>query len=385
MSLTTRIRRFPAPRGESLILLAIATEVAVSLIVRAFADDEPWALALIPLALAPFMLRQRQPVLALVLAIAADAILPADASLILPALVVLYTIARNQPWRAAALGGVLVALVASAAEIAWGHQANTHWVVIGTITQCAAAVALGLYTGARYKVLEGLRERAERLARESELLTARAITDERLRIARELHDVVAHNVSLMVVQAQALGTTTDDEHVLSSTTAIADLGRQAMTEMDHTLKLLRADDTQAPELSPQPGLDNLDALMQQSRNAGLHVDLIIEGDPQQLSRSADLSAFRIIQEALTNVIKHAAGARVSILLAYRSGALELEIIDNGPGSPNGLASNNGAGNGVMGMRERANVFGGTLTAEPRPDHGFAVTATLPYTAPSPSP
>jgi len=328
-------------------------------------------------------LRQRQPVLALVLAIAAAAILPANASLILPALVVLYTIARSQPWRAAALGGVLVALVASVAEIAWGHQANTHWVVIGTITQCAAAVAIGLYTGARYKVLEGLRERAERLARESELLTARAVTEERLRIARELHDAVAHNVSLMVVQAQALGATARDEHVSASTDAIADLGRQAMTEMNQTLKLLRANDTQEPELSPQPGLGNLDVLVQQSRNAGLHVDLIIDGEPHQLSPSVDLSAFRIIQEALTNVIKHAAGARVSITLAYRPRGLELEIVDNGPSSPNGLASDNGAGSGVMGMRERANLFGGTLTAEPRPDHGFAVTATLPYVEPSP--
>lgn len=381
MSLTTRIRRLPAPLGESLILLALATGVTVSLIVRTIADDEPWALALLLLALPPFLLRRRQPFVALPMAVAADLILPGENGLMLPVLVVLYTIARNQPWRTAAVIGVAVALLASVAEIAWGEPLKDHGAVgavTGAIAQCAAAVALGLYTGARYKVLEGLRERADRLARERELLTAQAITEERLRIARELHDVVAHNVSLMVVQAQALSATAGDDRVSESTDKIADLGRQAMAEMNRTLKLIRANQAEAPELSPHPGLADLDGLLEQSRTAGLEVELTVEGDPRGLSQSADLSAFRIIQEALTNVIKHAAGARVSITLCYRATELSLQIIDSGTGVPLDLPSSGAAGHGVMGMRERATVFGGTLTAEPGTDQGFAVTATLPY-------
>jgi MYXO-CTERM domain-containing protein len=385
MSLTTRIRRLSAPLGESLILLALAVGVAVSLVVRAFVDDEPWALALILLALAPFLLRRRQPLAALLLALMADAILPADNGLILPALVVLYTIARNQQWRIAALSGGIVALVASVAQIASGQQVKAHGapaVVTSIVAQCGAAVALGLYTGARYKVLEGLRERADRLARERELLTAQAITAERLRIARELHDVVAHSVSLMIVQAQALSATAGDESVTASTDAIADLGRSAMSEMNRTLKLLRADETEAPQLSPQPSLADLDDLLEQSRAAGLEVELTVAGDARPLSQSADLSAFRIIQEALTNVIKHAAGARVTIIVSYRPFELGLEIINSGTGISLDPTGNGTAGHGVTGMRERATVFGGTLTAEPRPDQGFAVTATLPYTTPA---
>ena len=155
-----------------------------------------------------------------------------------------------------------------------------------------------------------------------------------------------------------------------------------MAEMNRTLKLIRASEAEAPDLSPHPGLADLDGLLEQSRTAGLEVELIVEGDPLELSQSADLSAFRIIQEALTNVIKHAAGARVSITLSYGATELGLQIIDSGTGAPLDSPSSGAAGHGVMGMRERATVFGGTLTAEPHTDQGFAVTATLPYTTPA---
>src|SRR4029077_16497983 len=142
----------------------------------------------------------------------------------------------------------------------------------------------------------------ERLDRERELLADRAVAQERIRIAQELHDIVAHNVSLMVVEAQALGATLDDPRVTESTHAIADLGRQAMTEMHTTLRLPRSDDD-APDLSPQPGLAQLERLLEQLRRAGLEVELTIEGQPRRLTQGVDLSAYRIIQEALTNVVK----------------------------------------------------------------------------------
>jgi signal transduction histidine kinase len=164
--------------------------------------------------------------------------------------------------------------------------------------------------------------------------------------------------------------------VMQSTDAIADLGRQAMSEMHTTLRLLRGNG-EAPELAPQPGLDQLERLLEQLRRAGLEIELAVEGQPHQLARSVELSAFRIIQEALTNVVKHAAGASTKVTLAYKSRALELTIVDRWNGSRPPLTGPPSAGHGVIGMRERAALFGGTLTTKVLPD-GFQVTATLPY-------
>jgi signal transduction histidine kinase len=248
--------------------------------------------------------------------------------------------------------------------------------VIGFGVQCVAVAAIGLFVGGRGATLAALRERAERLDRERELLADRAVAEERVRIAQELHDVVAHNVSLIVVKAQALGATVPDERVTDATDGIADLGRQAMAEMHRTLKLLRTSDDSAAR-APQPGLANLDKLLEQSRAAGLDVRLAIEGEPRELSQSLDLSAFRIVQEALTNVLKHASHARASVTVGYRPQALELTVVDSGNGTPAASVAPSG-GHGLVGMRERAAMFGGTLTARPRDDRGFEVNAVLPY-------
>jgi signal transduction histidine kinase len=180
------------------------------------------------------------------------------------------------------------------------------------------------------------------------------------------------------VKAQALGATANDEHVSEGTDAIADLGRQAMTEMHATLRLLRADDSGAPELSPQPGLAQLERLVDQLRGAGLEIELTIEGEPRPLAQSVDLSAFRILQEALTNVVKHAAGARTKVIVVYRAEGVELTVVDSeGEVRTTALPPQRSDGHGVIGMRERAALFDGTLTTEALPD-GFRVTATLPY-------
>ena len=149
-----------------------------------------------------------------------------------------------------------------------------------------------------------------------------------------------------------------------------------MTEMHTTLRLLRADD-EMPELSPQPGLAQLERLVEQSRGAGIDIELTIEGEPRALPAGVDLSAFRIVQEALTNVVKHAAGASTKVTLAYRAQGVELTIIDTDDEARVVLLKEPSAGHGVIGMRERAALFGGTLIAEPLPG-GFRVTATLPY-------
>ncbi|MBV9338769.1 MAG: two-component sensor histidine kinase, partial [Solirubrobacterales bacterium] len=226
--------------------------------------------------------------------------------------------------------------------------------------------------------MAALRDRAERLERERELLTQQAVAEERVRLANELHDVVAHNVSLIVVQAQALGATAHDQAVTAATDGIAALGRQAMADMHRTLKLLRTGGDDAAVRAPQPGLSNLDRLLEQSRAAGLDIDVTIEGHPRTLAEGLDLSAFRIVQEALTNVIKHSRRAHTRVLVGYRPDALQL-VITNDP-SPNGgeAPQISGAGHGLIGMRERAALFGGTLVAQPTAKNGFQVSATLPY-------
>ena len=148
-----------------------------------------------------------------------------------------------------------------------------------------------------------------------------------------------------------------------------------MTEMHRRLKLLRGGDDQA-QRAPQPGLADLDGLLERSRAAGLRVDLTVEGEPRPLSQTVDLSAFRIVQEALTNVLKHAGGADTTVVLTYHAAALELTVTDSGDGAPDHAPTP--GGHGLIGMRERAALFGGTLTAGPRAGHGFEVRAQLPY-------
>ncbi len=251
--------------------------------------------------------------------------------------------------------------------------------MINPVLYSAVVGALGLYVGSRRAGMEALRERAERLDRERELLAERAVAEERVRIAQELHDVVAHNVSLIVVQAQALGATVPDERVTEATTGIADLGRHAMSEMHRTLELLRANEDEAAQRGPQPGLGDLEELLERARAAGVRVQLAVEGEPRPLSQSVDLSAYRIVQEALTNVVKHAGRADTTVTLGYRPDGLELTITDSGGAAPNANARGPSAGgHGLIGMRERAAMFGGTLTAAPRDDDGFEVRGMLPY-------
>jgi signal transduction histidine kinase len=375
-------RQLAAKRSDLLLAIGMAIPVVGSLVAAAIRDHRPAYLLLSLAALAPIFLRRDRPVAALLLAVAVAVVMPDNRALLLPVMAVLYTIAAGAPWRDAAAGGALATVVVITAGVGWGTGTATDHggllgYAIGSAASFAAAVALGLYVGARRRVLEGLRERAERLDRERELLADRAVAQERVRIAQELHDIVAHNVSLMVVKAQALGATASDHRVSDSTDAIADLGRQAMTEMHMTLKLLRADDAETPELTPQPGLAQLERLIEQSRGAGLEIELTVEGQPRLLAQGVDLSAFRIIQEALTNVRKHAAGASTKVTIVYRTDGVQLTIIDSDDEVHAQLLPETSDGHGVIGMRERATLFGGTLTTEALPG-GFKVTATLPY-------
>ena len=224
-----------------------------------------------------------------------------------------------------------------------------------------------------------LRARAVELEHEREERLLIAAAEERARIARELHDVVAHSVSVMVVQSQAAQRVLEDDvdatrDVLQS---IETTGRQALTELRRLLGLLRENDD-GPTLEPQPSLQYLDELLTQIRDAGLAVDLKVEGTPTALPQGVDLSAYRIVQEGLTNTLKHAEADRASVLVRYAPSELQIEISDDGRRSAQPGA--NGDGHGLVGMRERVALYGGELRAGRGEGGGYVVRARLPLGA-----
>lgn len=224
-----------------------------------------------------------------------------------------------------------------------------------------------------------LEDRAERLERERDAQAQIAAAAERARIARELHDVVAHNVSVMVVQADGATYAMDDdpEAARMALEAIAQTGRTALVEMRRMLGVLRSADD-AGGYAPQPGIEQLGDLLEQVRAAGLAVTLTVEGVPREMPTGLALGVYRIVQESLTNTRKHGGPvAKATVALVYTEDCLVLRIADNGRGV---MAPGDGAGHGMVGMRERVNVFGGTLDAGPRAGGGYAVEAVLPFAA-----
>jgi signal transduction histidine kinase len=220
--------------------------------------------------------------------------------------------------------------------------------------------------------------RLERAEAEHDAATRRAVELERARIASELHDVVTHNVSVMVVQAgaarQVLGRSPADAR--DAMLAIEASGRNAMTELRHLLSLLTPDRTGEDELRPQPGLDDVPALVACVRAAGPAVELTITGTSAPLPPGLDLAAYRVVQEALTNVIKHAGDARTLVLISW-SAELEIAVSDDGRGTGHSA----GHGRGLIGLRERAAIYGGSLDAGPRPGGGWRVRARFPLERP----
>jgi signal transduction histidine kinase len=342
------------------LTLLVALLVLPGTIVDAEKDGEALeAAAFGAAAVLPLLARRRWPLVTLAWITVFAVLTPVDGAFALPLMVALYTIGSRRSWETT-IGAAGSVVLVGVAYLAVGGPEFSSGDLLSLALLCLVASGVGLYIGARREGLVAQRQRA--------------VADERLRIAQELHDVVAHSVSLIVVQAQALGATSDDERVRDATDGIADLGRQAMTEMHRTLKLLRGSEEDPAALAPQPGLGELPELIERARGAGVGVELAVEGEPRPLAQSVDLSAYRIVQEALTNVVKHAGAAETTVTLGYRPDALELTIADTGAGAP----APGPGGHGLVGMRERAAMFGGTLTAGPRDGRGFEVRASLPY-------
>ncbi len=227
----------------------------------------------------------------------------------------------------------------------------------------------------RNELATALAARTVELEHEREEKARLAVAEERARVARELHDVVAHNLSIMVVQAGAerralAGERPQTAEVLDT---IEQTGRAAMAEMRRLLGMLRRSDDELA-LAPQPSLEHVGDLVAQVREAGLPVELVVEGDVRALPRGIDLSAYRIVQEALTNALKHAGPARARVTIRYGAGALDVEVADDGGGPPGEPPA---GGHGLIGMRERVALFGGELATGRRSGGGYAVRARLP--------
>ena len=294
---------------------------------------------------------------------------------LLVALAAAYAVAAYRDLRIA-LAGMAIALAGIWIGVA-GQSTNNHSDFAFTAVVVSAGWLVGRGMRGRVRQTAELAERTRQLeeAREAERLAA--VAEERRRIARDLHDVIAHSVSVMVVQAGAAEDifARDPEGVLEPIRAVQETGRAALVEMRRLLGLLREDGELG--LAPQPRLADLDVLAEQIRLAGLPVELAVEGKPRPLPIGVDLSVYRIAQEALTNSLKHAGPARARLVLRYLEAAVELEVVDDGVSSSNG----NG-GHGLNGMRERVAVFGGTLEADRLATGGFRVLARLPLAAPA---
>jgi signal transduction histidine kinase len=238
----------------------------------------------------------------------------------------------------------------------------------------SVAWIIGLALGGKFREADEAKERAARAEREREERARLAVSDERARIARELHDVVGHSVSVMTVQASAVRRllSPDQEKQREALLVVEQTGREALAEMRRMVGVLRRPE-EAPALAPQPSLEQLERLVEHARGAGLSVELRIEGEPVQLPTGVDLTAYRLVQEGLTNALKHARAERAEVVVRYDDGHVELRVSDDGRGGGGG----DSGGHGLVGMRERVSVYGGELEAGPRPEGGYELRARLP--------
>ena len=289
-------------------------------------------------------------------------------------LLAFYSVGAHCDDRRSPIVGAVAVLAIAAADLARPGTFSASGTRPSAWLAFAIAWLVGRDLRRRRQRVTDLEDRAERLEREREEKAQVAVAEERGRIARELHDVIAHGVSVIVAQARAgPHLVAEPERVASVFRAIESSGRDALVELRRLLGILRSEDEQLA-IGPQPGLDSLQSLIEQVRASGLPVRLRVEGDPVHLPAGVDLSAYRIVQEALTNVVKHASATSAEVVLCFGARALELDVLDDGLGA---AASVNGGGHGLIGMRERVALYGGTIETGPRIGGGYAVHARLP--------
>jgi signal transduction histidine kinase len=368
-----------------------SVDAALALLFATAAQVEVWAggvpgppaakLTLAVLTTVPLAWRTAAPVAAVVLTTGGYALavvlgVPPDEPLVplLAPFVAIYSLGAHGSVRGI-VAGVGTALVAYSVAYAWGTGAEESGLalaavgVLGALAVGRAVRTLGFET-------DLLEARTSQLERERDEQAQAAVVEERARIARELHDVIGHSISVMGVQAGAVRRllAPEQEREREALLAVERVGRDAVEEMHRLLGFLRADGERLTPGTPLT-LQRVEDLVAEMRRAGLEVDLHVDGQLDDLSAGRALAAFRILQEALTNVLRHAPGARVSASLRLTAAELRIEVADDGgtrPGTRPG-----GGGHGLVGMRERAALYGGTLEAAPRADGGFIVIARLP--------
>ncbi|WP_405872014.1 MULTISPECIES: sensor histidine kinase [unclassified Streptomyces] len=371
------------------------------------------------LAGSALLVRRQWPIAVVLVSIA---ITPAQMGYLM-GIVGLYTLAASElPRRIigslagmSLIGMLIVMFVRVRQDMARGTWDLGDWFVpfaaiTTAIGMTAPPLLLGLYVGARRRLMESLRERADSLERELQLLAERAEeraewarNEERTRIAREMHDVVAHRVSLMVVHAAALQAVArkDPEKAVKNAALVGDMGRQALTELREMLGVLRSGDglrsaaqpvplaavgaaaavaaSKAADEGEGPCLEELEELVGQSAAAGMVVDLSVEGDSRSYAAEIEQTAYRVVQEALTNVHKHAAGAKTHVRLAHRVSEIAMQVENEPPPEVSSASSARlpSGGNGLVGMKERVSALGGVFVSGPTDAGGFRVSAVIP--------
>ncbi|MFD9699915.1 sensor histidine kinase [Lentzea sp. NPDC059081] len=258
------------------------------------------------------------------------------------------------------------------------------WELVVAVVACLAAAYLGVrLASARRAYARAVEERGWLLEKERETAARTAVDAERARIARELHDIVSHNVSVMVVQAGAARRVLGSDEATDALLAVESAGRDTMTELRHMLGLLAPSADGDDLLTPQPGLSRLGSLVDRMCFAGLPVEVRISGEPRPLPSGVDLTAYRIVQEALTNALKHGDGRAAEVTVRYADHHLRVEVLNAGPSVLSGsvVSTEDGQGRGLLGLRERVAVLGGDLDARRRLGGGFRVRAKIPIGKP----
>ncbi|WP_316769518.1 sensor histidine kinase [Streptomyces sasae] len=349
---------------------------------------QPWQLVLAALTALPLVVRRRYPLAAFWAVTGASLLFNqrqggGDPTVytFLSCVVAAYSAAVYSPYRVCAL----TSLVAGAGLLAWFHEED-----FPSFTPSLAPFLVLLGVGLAANAVHTWKQRLRVLQEEHEAATRLAVDRERSRIARELHDVVTHNVSVMVIQAGAARKVmvTAPDRAREALLAVEAGGRTAMTELRHVMGLLTMagdlpDAGGEADLAPQPGLGQVPALADRVRGTGVPVELTVTGAPVTLPSGADLAAYRVVQEALTNTVKHAVGARVRITVEYVPGAVHIDVSDTG--GTGAAPAGPGGGRGLIGLRERLAVYGGTLRTGGHPTGGFQVRAVIPIPASIPAP
>jgi signal transduction histidine kinase len=365
------------------VLVVISTQVDHD---RGERNVDAGAYVLVVAAALPLAVRRRWPVVALAgTTVALLVYLGFDypgGPVYLTPLVSVYTLAQQRERRDALVpSGIAVGLLT---VLGVAGDAGNGWIHLVYVTWAAGAHLLGEAARHRRERVAALEERARFLEESHEEEALRRMAEERLRLARDVHDVVAHSLASISVQAGVGAHVIDQrpDEARAALLAIKQVSREALGELRSMLGVLRegGEDDGAP-LAPTPGLDGLGTLVGRVEQAGIAVALAVEGDVRPLAPAVDVAAYRIVQESLTNVLRHAGPARAAITVTYHDGCVEVEVVDDGRGaaaSPDGVHAE--SGHGIAGMRERATSVGGEVDAGPRPGGGFRVRARLPVGA-----